>query len=85
MSSDQRLLIFMRLSIYQIRVKVMIDSTKEKAEKEKALRKLLKKWRATQETRDKADQLLSRNPGLKNNARNPRLNNNGNTGRGKHV
>jgi hypothetical protein len=76
MLSDQWPLIFMRLRIYQIRVKVMIDSTKEKAEKEKALRKLLKKWRATQETRDKADQLLSRNPGLKNN---------GNTGRRKHV
>lgn len=54
----------------------MIDSIKEKAEKEKVLRKLLKKWGATQETKGKADQLLSRNPGLKNN---------GNTGRRKHL
>lgn len=54
----------------------MSDSTKDKAEKEKALRRLLKKWQATQATKDKADKLLSRNPGLKNNA---------NNGRRKHV
>ena len=40
---------------------------KEKAEKDRVLRKLLKKWRATQETKDKANELLARNPGLKNN------------------
>jgi hypothetical protein len=44
----------------------MIDSTKDKAEKERVLRKLLKKWRTTQGMTDKAEQLLSRNPGLKN-------------------
>jgi hypothetical protein len=44
----------------------MNDSTKEKSEKERVLRKLIKKWRSTQEMADKAEQLLSRNPGLKN-------------------
>jgi hypothetical protein len=44
----------------------MNDSTKEKTEKERALRKLIKKWRSTQGTTDKAEQLLSRNPELKN-------------------
>ena len=44
----------------------MNDSTKEKTEKERALRKLIKKWRSTQGTTDKAEQLLSRNPALKN-------------------
>jgi hypothetical protein len=44
----------------------MNDSTKEKSEKERVLRKLIKKWRSTQEMTDKAEQLLSRNPGLKN-------------------
>lgn len=44
----------------------MNDSTKEKTEKERALRKLIKKWRSTQGMTDKAKELLSRNPGLKN-------------------
>ncbi len=43
----------------------MNDSTKEKAEKERVLRKLIKKWRTTQGMTDKAEELLSRNPGLK--------------------
>jgi len=43
----------------------MNDSTKEKTEKERVLRKLIKKWRSTQGTTDKAKELLSRNPGLK--------------------
>jgi hypothetical protein len=43
----------------------MNDSTKEKTEKERVLRKLIKKWRSTQGMTDKAKQLLSRNPGLK--------------------
>ena len=43
----------------------MNDSTKEKSEKERVLRKLIKKWRTTQGMTDKAEQLLSRNPGLK--------------------
>lgn len=46
----------------------MFDSTKAKAEKEKVLRKLLKMWRTSQDMRHKADQLLSKNPGLKNKA-----------------
>ena len=50
----------------RLRVKAMNDSTKEKSEKERVLRKLIKKWRSTQEMTDKAEQLLSRNPGLKN-------------------
>jgi hypothetical protein len=44
----------------------MIDSKTEKLEKERVLRKLFKKWRSTQGMTDKAEQLLSRNPGLKN-------------------
>jgi|GEM_PF-2015073 hypothetical protein len=44
----------------------MIDSTKDKLEKERVLRKLIKKWRMTQGMADKAEQLLSRNPALKN-------------------
>jgi len=43
----------------------MIDSTKEKEEKAKALRKLMKKWLTTQETQRKADVLLSKNPELR--------------------
>ena len=43
----------------------MIDSTKEKSEKERVLRKLIKKWRTTQEMKGKANLVLSRNPGLK--------------------
>jgi hypothetical protein len=43
----------------------MIDSTKEKFEKAKALRRLMKKWLTTQDTQRKADLLLARNPDLK--------------------
>jgi hypothetical protein len=43
----------------------MNDSTKEKSEKARALRRLMKKWLTTQETRRKADLLLARNPDLK--------------------
>jgi hypothetical protein len=43
----------------------MIDSTKEKTERAKALRKLIKQWRNKQETKNKAELLLSRNPELK--------------------
>jgi hypothetical protein len=45
----------------------MIDSTKEKTERAKALRKLIKQWRTKQETKNKAELLLSRNPELKEN------------------
>ena len=44
----------------------MNDSTKEKTEKERVLRKLIKKWRSTQGMTGKAKELLSRNPELKN-------------------
>jgi hypothetical protein len=40
----------------------MMDSTKEKEEKAKALRKLMKKWLLTQETQRKADLLMAKNP-----------------------
>ena len=43
----------------------MIDSPKDKAEKAKAFKKLLSKWFKAQETKGKADLLLSKNPGLK--------------------
>jgi hypothetical protein len=43
----------------------MIDSTKEKVERAKVLRKLVKKWLTTQETQKKADLLLAKNPELK--------------------
>lgn len=43
----------------------MIDSTKEKSEKAKALRRLMKKWLTTQETQRKADLVLARNPDVK--------------------
>ena len=43
----------------------MIDSTKEKFDKAKAFRRLMKKWLTTQDTQRKADLLLARNPDLK--------------------
>jgi hypothetical protein len=43
----------------------MIDSTKEKVEKAKVLRKLVKKWLTTQGMQKKADLLLAKNPELK--------------------
>jgi hypothetical protein len=43
----------------------MFDSTQEKEEKAKALRKLMKKWLMAQETQRKADLLLSKNPELR--------------------
>jgi hypothetical protein len=49
----------------RLKGKAMNDSTKEKAEKERVLRKLIKKWRTTQEMKGKANHVLARNPGLK--------------------
>jgi hypothetical protein len=46
-------------------VKVMLDSTKEKTERERAVKKLIKKWRTTQETKRKASILLEKNPDWK--------------------
>lgn len=43
----------------------MLYSTKENAEKARALRKLINKWRTSTETRSKADLLLDKNPILK--------------------
>jgi hypothetical protein len=43
----------------------MFETPKEKEEKAKALKKLMKKWLMTQETQRKADLLLSKNPELK--------------------
>ena len=50
----------------------MIDSTKLRAEKEKALKKLIRKWLMAQETQGKAHALLARNPGIKKPGRNGR-------------
>lgn len=46
-------------------VQVMPDSPKEKTEREKAIKKLIKKWRTAQETKDKASILLAKNPAWK--------------------
>ena len=43
----------------------MIDYQKEKAEKIKALKKLLAKWLRMQETATKANLLLDKNPDIK--------------------
>ncbi len=43
----------------------MIHSTKERADKTKALKKLVKKWLNTDETQQKADLVLAKNPGIK--------------------
>jgi hypothetical protein len=42
----------------------MIDSTKQRADNERALKKLIRKWLMAQETQGKAHALLSRNPGI---------------------
>jgi hypothetical protein len=43
----------------------MTDLTKQHADKERALKKLIRKWMMAQETQGKALALLSRNPGIK--------------------
>ena len=43
----------------------MTDRAKQHAEKERALKKLIKKWLMVQETQGKAHALLSKNPGIK--------------------
>jgi hypothetical protein len=43
----------------------MIDSPQQKAEKAKALKKLMSKWLKTQETKSKADLVLAKNPEIK--------------------
>jgi hypothetical protein len=49
----------------RLMVQVMLDSTKEKTERERAIKKLIKKWRTTQETKGKASILLEKNPAWK--------------------
>lgn len=46
----------------------MFDSTQEKEQKTKVLRKLMKKWLMAQETQRKADLLLAKNPELRRKA-----------------
>jgi hypothetical protein len=43
----------------------MLDPTKEKTEKARALRKLINKWLTSLETRSKAELLLGKSPKLK--------------------
>ena len=43
----------------------MTDLTKQHAEKERALKKLIRKWLMANETQGKAHALLARNPGIK--------------------
>jgi len=43
----------------------MFDTPKEKSEKAKVLKKLMSKWLSVQATEQKANLLLSKNPGLK--------------------
>jgi len=49
----------------RLMAQVMLDSTKEKTEREKAIKKLIKKWRTSQETKGKASILLAKNPAWK--------------------
>jgi hypothetical protein len=46
-------------------VLIMIDHSKQKAEKIKAFKKLMAIWLAMQETADKANLLLDKNPDIK--------------------
>ena len=43
----------------------MITDPLKHAEKEKALKKLIRKWLMAQDTQHKANLLLSKNPGIK--------------------
>jgi hypothetical protein len=47
----------------------MITDPLKHAEKERALKKLIKKWLMAQETQSKANLLLARNPGIKKSGR----------------
>jgi hypothetical protein len=47
----------------------MITDPTKHAEKERALKKLIRKWLMAQETQNKANLLLSRNPGIKKSGR----------------
>jgi hypothetical protein len=43
----------------------MTDPTKQHAEREKALRKLIRRWLMAQDTKAKATAIIGRNPDLK--------------------
>jgi hypothetical protein len=43
----------------------MITDYSKHPEKEKAIKKLIRKWLTTQETQGKANLLLAKNPGIK--------------------
>ncbi|HXB91196.1 MAG TPA: hypothetical protein VNU72_02860 [Puia sp.] len=43
----------------------MLDSPKDKAEKARAIKRLLAKWFKAQETKSKAHLLLTKNPGIR--------------------
>jgi hypothetical protein len=47
----------------------MITDPLKHAEKERALRKLIKKWLRAQETQNKANLLIARNPGIRRSGR----------------
>ena len=47
----------------------MITDPLKHAEREKALKKLIKKWLMAQETQNKANLLIARNPGIKKSSR----------------
>lgn len=51
----------------------MITDPLKHAEKEKALKKLIRKWLMAQETQNKAHLLLSRNPGIKKSGKTGRI------------
>ena len=47
----------------------MITDPLKHAEKEKALKKLIKRWLMAQDTQSKANLLIARNPGIKKSGR----------------
>jgi hypothetical protein len=57
--------VFLPQKVSRLRFLIMTDLTKQHAEKERALKKLIRKWLMAQETQGKAHALLARNPGIK--------------------
>jgi hypothetical protein len=60
---------FLPQKVSRLRFLIMTDLTKQHAEKERALKKLIRKWLTAQETQGKAHALLARNPGIKKTGR----------------
>jgi hypothetical protein len=56
---------FLPQKVSRLRLLIMIEHTKQHAEKERALKKLIRKWLTAQETQGKAHALLARNRGIK--------------------